>query len=249
MSNVNTLLTKRLKKDEKSSKMAEMAKQSAAGNLSTFSGLFTLSDLNDNEKVFLEAILHEYSTGKENVTEDLKSLTLLTSEVKAINHQAALLHGERIKRAQEILVKYREGAFSSWLMATYGNRQTPYNFLQYYEFYMGMPKPLRPQIEAMPRQAVYTLASRAGPLEKKQQIVAKYNGESKAAVLTLIREEFPLSELDNRKENIGDSTIRTLTRLAAHVERRRCTLTKSQKRAIFDLLESLYDVVERCKTR
>lgn len=244
MSDVNALLTKRLKKGEGSSKMAEMARQSAVGNLTSFTGIFGVSEINDNEKGFLEAILHEYSSGKESYTADLKSLITITSEVKAINNQAAILHGERIKKAQEILKKYRDGAFTTWLVGAYGNRQTPYNFLQYYEFYIAMPKVLRPQIEAMPRQAVYTLASREGPLDKKKAIVESYQGETKTEVLTLIRETFPLNGEDKRKGNFGETSIVTLNRLIFQLKRSRISLTKTQKKAIFELLDEISGLVE-----
>lgn len=249
MSNVNQLLSKRLNKNEKSSKMAEMAKQSARGNLSSFSGIFTVSELNQGEKDFIEAILYEYSNGKGSINTDFSELVSITSEVKAINHQAALLHGERIKKAHAILTNYQEGAFSAWLIATYGNRQTPYNFLQYYEFYSLMPKVLHPQIEAMPRQAVYTLASRDGELEKKQEIVEKYNGETKSEVLHLIRETFPLAEHDKRKRSIGEGTINSLYRIIHNVKSRHARITKSQKRVIFELIDELKEWVDECKTR
>lgn len=77
----------------------------------------------------------QFSSGEGNLTLDLAELSLITSEVKAINNQAAILHGERIKKAQTLLKSYQEGAFSAWLNATYGNRQTPYNLMQYYEFF------------------------------------------------------------------------------------------------------------------
>lgn len=249
MSDVNQLLTKRLKKNEQSSKMAEMSKQSAKGNLNTFSGLFSVTELNEGEKNYLEAILHEFNNGKNDISVDLRSLISITSEVKAINNQAAILHGERIKKAQEILKQYKDGAFSTWLVGAYGNRQTPYNFLQYYEFYSAMPKILRPQIEIMPRQAIYTLASREGPLEQKREIVEKYNGQTKAELLTLIREKFPLAASDQRKENIGESTIRSLIRHLSRVRSRNAAITKSQKTEIFALLDELYECVEQCKTR
>ena len=174
MANVNSLLTKRLNKKDQTSKMSQMAKQSASGNLTGFAGVFGVSELNDNEKGFLEEILNEYSTGKENITSDLTSLISITSEVKAINNQAAILHGERIKKAHKILTSYRDGAFTSWLLTAYGNRQTPYNFMQYYDFYQAMPKGLRPQIESMPRQAIYTLATRDGSLDKKRKLVENF---------------------------------------------------------------------------
>ena len=81
------------------------------------------------------------------------------------------MHGERIKKAQEILKSYRDGAFTAWLLAAYGNRQTPYNFLQYYELYTALSPGLHSQLEAMPRHAVYVLASRSGELTQKETMV------------------------------------------------------------------------------
>ncbi len=249
MSNVNTLLTKRLDKKEKSSKMLKMAEQSAAGNLTGFSGIFNQVELNDSEKDYLEAILYEFTTGKENISHDLKSLITITSEVKTINNQAAILHGERIKKAQDVLKKYKEGAFTAWLIGAYGNRQTPYNFLQYYEFYLAMPKSLRPQIELMPRQAIYTLASRVGSIDKKRQIIEGYKGETKSIVLHLIREIFPLPKEDKRKENFSKQFIGVIEKLTAKIHRSQFTITKASKKTIFKLLDELYNEVERCKTR
>ncbi len=167
MANMNAILNQRIKKSENPSKMAAMAKQSATGNLTSFAGVFSVSELSEKEKKLVESILKDYAHGAETIEGDLSALLSITSEVKAINNQAAILHGERIKKAQQILTRYRDGAFTAWLMTTYGNRQTPYNLMQYYEFYEAMPKPLRPLIEIMPRQAVYVLASRDGNIEKK----------------------------------------------------------------------------------
>ena len=128
MNKVNKFLAQRLKRAEKTSKMTALATQSAQGNLSTFSGIFGISELNKDEKESLSVILKEFAEENKSIDQDLKSLIALTSEVKAINNQAVILHGERIKQAQEILKRYRDGAFSAWLINTYGNRQTPYNF-------------------------------------------------------------------------------------------------------------------------
>src|SRR6185437_5934673 len=114
-------------------------KQSANGNLSSFSGVFSIADLSNHEKSSIETILKDYAIDPENLDDDLAHLISITSEVKAINNQAALLHGERIKKAHTILTRYRDGAFTAWLIAAYGNRQTPYNFLQYFEFCEAMP--------------------------------------------------------------------------------------------------------------
>ena len=246
MTSVNNLLTKRLNKNDSSSKMAQMSKQSASGNLTGFSGIFSVNELSDHEKDFLEAILNEYSTGTGNISEDLNNLISITSEVKAINNQAAILHGERIKKAHGILTQYKEGAFTSWLLATYGNRQTPYNFMQYFEFYQAMPKPLRPQIESMPRQAIYTLASREGPIEKKKKIVENYKGETKSEILNIIRETFPLSVDDKRRPSAGETAINGLQRLCNHFSKPYIVISKKQKKSILDLIDYLRNMVNNC---
>lgn len=240
MSNINALLTQRLKKNEQqSSKMAEMAKQSASGNLTSFSGVFSITELTDNEKSLLGDMLTQYALDEKNVSQDLKTLISITSEVKAINNQAALLHGERIKKAQAIFNRYKEGAFSSWLITTYGNRQTPYNLMQYYEFYESLPKPLRPQIESMPRQAVYTLASRDAPMEQKQEIVKGYSGQTKSELLAMIREAFPLVTTDRRKQNLGESAIQNLRRIFDMLRDRKLGITRTQKNEIYDLMDKI----------
>jgi len=239
MGNVNALLAERLKKGDHSSKMATLAKQSATGQLTSFSGVFGVSELTDKERLFLESLLQDYAIDLKNVAPDLQKLISITSEVKAINNQAIILHGERIKRAHSILTRYKDGAFTTWLMGAYGNRQTPYNFLQYYEFYETMPKSLRPQIEAMPRQAVYALASREGSLSAKQKIVESYKGETKVELLKSIREIFPLDTKDKRRENIGENTILALKRLANGLNNRRETINKTQHQEILRLLNQI----------
>lgn len=245
MSQVNALLSERLnKKNQKSSKTAALAERSASGNLSGFAGVFGMSELNEHEKDVLETILQEYAHGDENVSKDLTQLISITSEVKAINNQAALLHGERIKRAQKILKEYRDGAFTSWMIATYGNRQTPYNFMQYYEFYESLPSPLKTQIEAMPRQAIYTLASREGELKEKHKIVKQYSGESKNELLRLIREQFPLSDQDQRRRKQGEQAIQLLKRVLSLVSEKKAKVTKRQKTMILDYLDAIDEYVQ-----
>ena len=162
MSKVNDLLFSRLK--QKFSKMTELAEVSSKGQLSSFSGVFKVHPLSEQEHDSLEELLKSYQGETEvSIERDLDVLSGLTSEIKAITNQAAILHGERIQKAQQIFKNYRDGAFSAWLLTTYGNRQTPYNFLQYYEFYLELPSNLIPKLDEIPRQAIYTLASRDAP--------------------------------------------------------------------------------------
>lgn len=243
MKNLGALLQKRVNTGKPSPKMAAMALESADGKRSTFSGLFTAIELNQGEKETLKAILEEFSTSASSLSEDLAALTHLTSEIKSINNQAALLHGERIQKARTLFKSYKEGAFSSWMIAAYGNRQTPYNFLQYYEFCESMPSTIRAKIELMPRQAIYTLASREGPQQLKQELIQNFNGETKQELLTKIRQLFPLSENDKRRADFGETAIAALEKLCL-VLKRKPSLTKNQRKSILSLLEEVRVLIE-----
>ena len=239
MAKLSTILQERFRAKEKP-KMGELATKTSEGQLTVFSGLFGYRSLGEKEKEALTTLLQKYSLDPtQDLSSDLSYLLAITSEVKAINNQAAILHGERIKRAQEILKKYRDGAFTAWLIAAYGNRQTPYNFLQYYEFYHQVSSTLRSQIDLMPRQAIYTLASREGDFEQKEEIVRNYKGESKQQVITLIRAVFPLKESDKRREDIAAGSIKQLQRLATALSHAEVMLSSAQKRTLLKLLETI----------
>lgn len=238
MSNVNTLIAERLSKKEVSSKMNAMAERSASGGLSTFNGLFQVVEMSPQEKGMLEELLTYYAIDSKTITKDLNHLIGLTSEIKAINHQAALLHGERIKKAQAILLNYKEGAFTQWLISTYGNRQTPYNLILYYDFYQMTPPHLKEILEKMPRQAIYTLASRQGEKSKKYEFISKYNGETKQLLLLKIRELFPLPEVDRRKENPAEQAVKCL--MKAHLLlSRKMRLRAQDKESLKEWLQKL----------
>lgn len=208
---MNDLLHERFSKQTTHTKVKALAKQSSDGDRSSFGGLFKAGDLTQVDKGTLEDILKKFLVEPSaNIDHDLQELSQITSEVRAINNQAAILHGERILRAQKILKSYREGAFSAWLLTTYGNRQTPYNFLLYYEFFQALPLELKPKAEAMPRQAVYVLASRNAPFDEKKQLVVSYQGETKSQMLERIRDRFPLEEKDKRRTSIGQKIISDL---------------------------------------
>ncbi len=248
MSKFHDLLNLRFKQKETQAptKMTALVERSNNGELSSFSGVFRVSQLNEKEKEDLEAILRNYSSDATTDFEaDLKALTIVTSEVKAITNQAVILHGERIKRAQEILKRYRDGAFTAWLFATYGNRQTPYNFLQYYEFYSLLPPTLHPKLDQMPRQVVYSLASRAGELERKETIVKNYAGQPKQELLKLIRAEFPLPEDDKRLPHFASNAIALLKRARDTLKNRHCVLREEEKRQVAHLLTQLHTLIEK----
>jgi len=245
MAKVNSMLAQRLKMaTEKFSKMTGLVERSSNGNLSSFSGVFRVAPLNDNEKENLITLLTEYKNDDQEINDDLFQLSALTAEVKAINNQAIILHGERIKRAQNILKSYRDGAFSAWLIATYGNRQTPYNFLQYFELHSALPERLLPKLDVMPRQAVYSLASREGHQEKKELIIDRYNGEPKQELLKLIRETFPLADTDRRAQDLGDVAISQIRRVHAQLISTAFNPTQKQKTQLLQILKELKSLIE-----
>ena len=244
MAKVNSMLSQRLKTaGEKFSKMTHLVEMSSSGNLSSFSGVFKVSSLNDNEQEALLRILDHFREETQDTATDFQALALITAEVKAINNQAIILHGERIKQAQVILKKYRDGAFSAWLVATYGNRQTPYNFLQYYELHLALPSSLHVKLDEMPRQAVYSLASREGDLNQKKSIIENYKGEPKNELLDLIRQAFPLAENDKRAQNIGDLAIIALKRLYLQLNNPTFNPTLKQKKQLERLLKEIRGIL------
>lgn len=244
MSQVNNLIAERLKKSEPSAKMAKLAEKSAAGGMTSFNGLFQVTELTASEKEHLENILKTYAKTEGAITDDLKELIAITAEVKAINHQAALLHGERIKKVHDLLISYQEGAFTAWLMATYGNRQTPYNLMQYFNFYQSVPANIRPKIEEMPRQAIYTLATREGPLLEKIAFINQFKGETKNELLLMIRDLFPLSDKDKRQENPGNLAIYHLEKAKIYLSRKKAKLSNLQKETLKELLSTLQSIIK-----
>jgi hypothetical protein len=237
---LSSLLAKRLKENfEKPSKTAHLAELSSKGELSSISGVFGSIPLSLQEQEKLQLILTEFAPEEYDIAQDLEQLMSISSEVKAIHHQAALLHGERIKKAQEVLKKYRDGAFSSWLIGVYGNRQTPYNFLHYFELYQSLSAALKEKMDQMPRQAVYSLAARNGEREKKEEIIQNYQGQTKQELLLLIRETFPLAKDDRRNQNLSRFAINQLTRLHLLIKSRRFNPSPDQKKEIKRLLKLL----------
>lgn len=240
MSDVKSMLSKRFEKGtNKTTKMDQLASQTTSGSLSSFSGVFKVGDLTDKEKLSLEELLKNYSNHKQEISHDLEALSAITSEVKAINNQAIILHGERIKKAQNILKDYKDGAFSAWLMNTYGNRQTPYNFLQYYELYTALSESLQKCIDLMPKQVIYTLASRDGSLEKKEKFILGYQGETKNELLAQIRDLFPLDEEDLRKQKTPQKALQELNKLVTLFNKQSFKPTLEEKKEIFHLLDQL----------
>lgn len=239
---MSRVLGKRQQQEDKAEEQIEQA--STAGVVAAQLQGDSQSEAQDRQ--LLRGLLEQYAPDEhERIDQDLSSLVNLTKEVRAINNQAALLHGERIKKAQAILKNYKEGAFTAWLKSTYGNRQTPYNLLQYYDFVMSMPKELRGQVEQMPRQAVYTLASRSGEMDRKLEIVEKFAGQTKNELLSEIRDAFPLPEGDRRRQDIATGSTQMLKKVHHLLERNRAEINESQRESIATWIEQIRALIDQ----
>ncbi|NDE63250.1 MAG: hypothetical protein EB053_02720 [Chlamydiae bacterium] len=245
MDDVNAILKERLKKNESlSKKMDSLAERSNNGQLSSFSGVFKVIPLQEQEIAQIRGLIEFYKKNNQNPSGDLDELLSITSEVKAINSQAIILHGERIKKAQLLLKNYKDGAFSTWLLYAYGNRQTPYNFLQYYEFYRALPPALRERLTDLPRQAIYTLATRQGDIEVKEELVRSYQGESKETFLERIRSAFPLSLQDKRRTTVADQIALSLERVLEKASQKPLNLSQIEKNRLLGLLLDLNKILK-----
>ncbi len=236
MKDLNSLLSEKLQHKNQTKLQTLADKNFAQPNMG---GFFKTTPLSEDETFTLHKILYENKTKSIDLESDLDSLKTLTQEIKAIQTQAIILHGERIKKAQSILKQYKDGAFTEWLLTVYGNRQTPYNFLQYYEFYLSLAEGLRPKLLDMPKQAVYTLASRSGEAEKKELIIQTYQGEPKHLILAKIRTIFPLPQTDRRKQKFSEHVTTTLSKLLEQIEVKDWIPTKPEKKKIENLLKAL----------
>lgn len=201
------LLQKRLQ-GEKKEKISALVRRSTSGELSSFSGIFQPYSVSEEEKEKLKGLLHTYTEKKTDLLADLEELVQITSEVKAITSQAVILHGERLKKVQTLLLHYREGAFTAYLIQIYGNRQTPYNFLLYYQLYSQSSEEHRRILTKMPRQVVYTLSSRKISQKEKEAFISSYKGETKQELLEKLRKIFPLSFTDKRRPDSAEKAYR-----------------------------------------
>ena len=111
--------------------------------------------------------------------------------------------------------------------------------MQYYDFYHALPAQVRSKAEEMPRQALYTLASRDGDLKQKIAFVTCYKGETKQALLIKIRDLFPLAEQDKRREKRGEALIRDVERIHLLISRKKVRLSKLEKDALKELLSDI----------
>lgn len=236
-------------------KLSEKIKRSISGKERVEEGMYELERVKSSIKIeagqsylsageisVLKDILNNSSISSSDVAEDFSTLANITGEIKSINHQSVLLHGERICSAKKLFKSYGELAFSKWLRTVYGNRQTPYNFLKYYSFYVSLTSELQEKMLTMPKQIIYTIASRSCSDEQKQSVIESYDGESKDTYIKAIRKAFPLERKDRRakiKETNGRQIIYLLEAAKEGLDTYKSKFSYEDLRNIDTLLKSL----------
>jgi len=70
----------------------------------------------------------------------------------------------------------------------------------------------------MPKQIVYTIASRNCSDEDKQKVIDSYDGEAKETYLKAIRKAFPLERKDRRQKRKESSASQVLYLIEAAME-------------------------------
>ena len=229
-------------KTPKKEKISALVERSEGRNIASFSGGFQVSPMSESEQKALQILLEKYKTPQTEIESDLKTLLSITAEIKAISNQAVILHGQRIKKVQALLKNYSDGAFSAYLMKAYGNRQTPYNFMHYFELYHSLPSTLQKIIDEMPRQAIYSLSSRNVSEEKKAAFIEDYKGETKSELLEKLRLSFPLEKKDKRNPNKAKTLIDLLREALKAVEDPLFKPTPNEKNLINTLQKKLMGV-------
>lgn len=195
------------KKAEKKEDVFQEAFEVRPANTSPLDAFLGSADLSNEEKEYLRSeLLEQAKSGNISVDQaekDSEELLGLSSQIRAITKQSIILHGERIFKAQKILAKYRKSMWQTWLKVSYGNRQTPYNFLYYYNLYKAVPKEDQSLIQQMPVRAAYLLSSRDGEMKKKLEIIRNHATNSQKDLISVIQKAFPTAESDGRGRREG----------------------------------------------
>lgn len=201
--------------------------------VNNFTSIFNPQPLEHVEEVNLQKLLFEnfqFTESEEQekvkLSQDFQQIKALTAEIKGIQKQSIVLIGERLDKVRTLLRTYREGTFTQWLKSTFKSKQTGYNILAFYEFYASLPSTeLKNIFTSLPQKTAYLLASRAGDMDAKVQILQDpaLNADD-IDPLPLIREKLPLAAGDKRKTKgeaakLLDGIIKSTQALSASKEK------------------------------
>lgn len=231
---------------------AEVTGFNMVSHVNSFTSVFDTKPLEHEEEVRLQKLLfdnHDLSgapkeEAERKITSDFNEIKSITAEIKSIQNQGIILIGERIEKAQELLIGYRDGTFTKWLKDTFKSKQTGYNILSYYQLYKSLPSPkLQECFRKIPQRVAYVLANREGNQDKKIEIIRDHYASKPNHIIELVHEFFPLKSKDGRKRKMHDAVIveRACSILKLLVKRKRnlSDETKEQIEEIRKLIDQI----------
>lgn len=234
------------KKKEKFKESFEVQNQNS-NPVSVFLGSHKLSPSDEQRIQFLISDRYKVEDiSRDEVEKDISSLFEISSQVQSITKQSLILHGERIAKGQEILKKYKRGAFTAWLEITYGNRQTPYNFLYYYLLHKELPNKTRKLYQKIPYRAAYLLGARKGSIKDKVGIIENFFQKPQKDLMIIIEKTFPLHPADQRIKNesilkVADDILDQLKTINSRREKFDQRLIKKLRKVQKFLNEVIFD--------
>lgn len=218
---------------------------------SSFQSVFDTKPLDEKEALALEKLLVDnYQPGgdaptEEQVQVDVEQLKRLTAEIRAIGKQGVVLMGERVYKARDLLKLYRDGTFTKWLEAAFGNRKTGYNLLSYYELHKDLPPQLRENLKRIPQRCAYILASRDGAFETKQEILRQYSDLPLKELDLLIKDRLPAAKGDRRtRKSSNAKLIEGLKEIAYRLEARKAELTEQEIDEVLEQARVIMDAFD-----
>lgn len=214
-----------------------------------FSSVFDTKPLEKTEAEQIEKLLSDNAQSGvisfEQLEQDLINLKQITAEIKAIGKQGAILMGERVQRASELLKPYRDGTFSKWLEVTFGTRKTGYNLLNYYALYNELPnEELRQKFKKIPQRAAYILASRkADNIGVKAEIIDQYYNLGPQELVDVIQEKLPLSSNDKRcNKGSASKIIASIHDSIEKLQACKGSLTDGDRSSLLELIKMLSSI-------
>ena len=91
----------------------------------------------------------------------------------------------------------------------------------------------------MPRQAIYSLSSRAAKKEDKIAFIEAYQGETKSSLLEKLRQTFPLSLKDKRNSNKTKGVLDLLQKTLNLLSDDHFNPSKDEKREIKEQINKI----------
>lgn len=214
--------------------------------INSFQSTFDHQPLSASEKQAIKGIIQPYSESivSEQVDKDFQEIVDITAQIRSINKQGLILIGERLEHTRSIFTRYGQRAFNEWLIYTFGSRRTPYNILAYYHFFKQLPSnKLQQKMKQLPVQVVYTLATRPGDIQLKQQFVSNFTGQSQKELLKEISALFPIQKRSKDCHKRIESNIKLLEDIASQLSKDQTYITQYDKKNIKTILESIQELI------